>query len=322
MLKKMLEKIEELRPLIDKLLGLLSFLVKKKKPILITGVLLFLLVFGSSKAVYLRRKPVLIVSDSTFSRLYGQNRLDSMESRMQKSLFRRIITVIVDENAGPDLVAIAIEGVHKSPLVVFFPSRYIEGARHYLRNNPGVPVCVMTTSTQKTSEDEGLIFICTDTALDFYRAGLCAALLAGGSRVLFISEGNPPDAYREAFLQGLGNQGQLDEVVWAGFYSDNSSEENLGCAVMTGPAVTFLEQNLDIPVILFSWADPAMTPRTVKLVFDDSSWALLPRVIKSLPLEAGQYFFASEPLIIKERIGGGRNFRRLKAFVKQIFPNK
>ena len=289
--------------------GLLRSL-KKYLPLAI--VLLFLAVPGG---IFLFRSPVLIVSDTSFLQLYGPMRLMIKELKLSAGLFRRVITVPVSENAGPDLVALVVNGASRAPRAVFFPSRYLEGARLFRQNRPGVPVFV--TGGQKTQRDADLVFIVTDTAQDLFRAGLCASLLAENRKVFFFTDVNFQYQERDAFREGLKTQGFLGEPVFANTQTDYSQYSDVGCVVLAGPATKFLEKNLKIPLILFSWLDPALTPHAVKLVFDDSPWVVAENALK-FPPENNEIVIASEVVILRDRMEK-KDFRMFQDFVKEKF---
>ena len=295
--------------------------LKKKRILLIIVILLVFSVVGCIAGIYLSRPPLLIVTDSSFTALYGEKRLKRVESRLSRELFRRVIPVYIDENAGPDIVAIAVEDAYKSPRAVIFPFRRFTGARTYKDENPDVPVYVMAGAGQGAQEETDLAFIRTDTRVDLYRAGLCAALLAGENEVLFISDGTLSEELLDAFREGLKMQGYLDDPSWGNTYTDYSSHSNLGCVVLAGPATAFLEENPSVPMLVFSWIDPAFTPLSVKIVFDDSPWVLASKAFKSLPPPGGETFIGSSPTVFKDRITEKRDFRKLKSLLKEEFTN-
>ena len=160
-----------------------------------------------------------------------------------------------------------------------------------------------------------LSFVRTDTEADYYRAGMAAALFAGEKRPLFFSDGSLSDDLREAFREGLRDQDFSQEPIFANAAAGYSSYTEIGCVVVAGPAARFAEQNLDIPVILFSWIDPSLTPSTVKLVFDDSPWTLLTEALKSLPAE--EIVLPSSPLIFRDRIEEKGIFSKLKGIIRK-----
>jgi hypothetical protein len=78
---------------------------------------------------------------------------------------------------------------------------------------------------------------------------------------------------------------------------------------MATPADNYLDNNPVIPTILFSWLDPGVTPREIKLIVDDSPWAQAAAAVKLLhPKEgaapvSGPVLVPSEILIPGGRIG-------------------
>jgi hypothetical protein len=43
--------------------------------------------------------------------------------------------------------------------------------------------------------------------------------------------------------------------------------------VLAGPGVEFMENNTDIPIIFFSWLNPAFSSKDTVIIFDDSPFA-------------------------------------------------
>ena len=303
-------------------LDLIKALFKQKKTIFIAIAVFYFAIFIVLLAVYSSRPPLIIVTDYSFMMLYGADRLESLDKKLSWKYFRKTIPVIVDENAGGENIAIAVKEASDSPLAVMFPARYIEGARRYVSLNPGIPVWVMGTINQDLSSDSEITFFFPDTSLDLYRAGLCAGLLAGEDRVVVISESVLSDEYRDAFMEGLNNQGHLDAPQWTNRYYIYNTLDAPGCVVIIGPAHNFLEQLPSIPIILFSWAEPEFTPSSVKLLFDDSPMAMLPEAMKTLSGTGEIYYLGSIPLVFKDRIESRKDYSRLKGLVKDLFQNE
>jgi hypothetical protein len=253
-------------------------------------------------AVFLLRPPVLIVTDGSFRQLYGERRLRDEGLKTSFGLFRRVIPLNVSENAGPDLVVLTVEGYGR-PGAVIFPYRYLEAARLYSERHEDIPALVSGEGNRPPLEPLPFSFIRTDSAADLYRAGLCAALLAGEKQVLFLGSANPES--REQFLEGLGGR----EPVFADSAPEISDFSGFGCVVA---ASKIPEMNLDIPIVLFSWLDPAFTPSAVKLIFDDSPWALAGEALRTHP-RAGETPIASKPRLLRARIGEKAVFKALRA---------
>jgi hypothetical protein len=309
-----------------------------RKLLFLTLILVPVLVFGVIAWTYFQRLPVLIVTDYSFMAVYGSRRLSEIESRLSRKLFRRLIPVYIDENAGPDIVSFAVEDTFPTPFAVFFPHRYTEGAGYYKESHPNIPVYVVSGRNQSSTAKEEVFFVRTDVKTDLYRAGLCAALLAGEESVVFISNATVPDENREAFAEGLQAQGYTGTPVYRNFNYNFSSGGDIGCAVIMGQAGEFFVKRPTTPVILFSWADPGIVTRSVKVIFDDSPYALAYKgysLISSLNEngkngkgkgekadEGGEILISSVPAVFKDRIEKKSDFIMLENLVKSEFQNK
>ncbi|MDR0635957.1 MAG: hypothetical protein LBF87_02640 [Treponema sp.] len=239
--------------------------------------------------VFLLRAPALLVTDAPFDALYGGNRALLKRVEASLRLFRRVKPVSVPIDTGSDIVAFAVEAAARSPYLVLFPYRYLEGARRYAEAFPETPVFVLGGRSRE-ADTEPLGFVSTDSATDFYRAGLCAALIASDARQVagevLVFQGEPiPVEWSGAFLAGLREKGFEREPKYLSVTEDYSDTQNVVCVVMSGQATAFLEQNLNIPVILFSWVDPVLTSQAVTVIFDDSPWALLIKVARAMGKE-------------------------------------
>ena len=275
--------------------------IKKWLPVIAPCLVLLILT-----AVFFLRSPVLIVTDSSFEQIYGSGRLRSRNNRTSLELFRRVISVVVFENAGPDLVALAVVNTSPSPRAVLFPYRYMEGALYYTEMFPETPVFVMCG--RNPPPEQPLTFVQTDTSADLYRAGMYAARLAGEKRVLVVSSGTIHEEQEQAFLTGVLKQGFPEDVSFLNVFDVFESFEETGCIVAIGSAGRFITQDTSIPVILFSWADPSLTPESVKLIFDDSPWALAKEALRKERQSLSEIFVPSRPLLLAGRMERKINF--------------
>ena len=299
-------------------------LSRKTKIILFVAILVPVLVFFAVRGAFLYRSPLVIVTDASFRALYGPKRIKKMENRLSNRLFRRVISVYVDENAGSDQVFFAAEDASQKPLAVLFPHRYMGGGDYYKENRPDTPVYIASGRNQTSRAKEAVSFIRTDIKTDFYRAGLCAALLAGEGSVIFISDDSVPSENRDAFVEGLRAQGYTRYTNWARYNSDFLSDSFLACAVIAGPVGEFFEQRPEIPVILFSWTDPDFTPRSVKVIFDDSPYALAFKELKlfSSSEAEGEILVSSVPTVLKNRIEEKEVYKKLESLVKEKYQKE
>ena len=306
-------------------------IIKKTLPLLIC--LLFVLTAGG---IFLLRAPVLVVVDDSFLQLYGSSRFNTRGILSSLELFRRVIAVPVSEGAGPDLTALAVEGTSSLPRAVLFPYRYREAAVLYSARQPEIQVLVVgegnalprdfpealpgqqvNNNSSLQAKALALGYVQTDNFLDLYRAGLCAALLAGDSGgVLFSYDRQMNERQREAFREGLRARNFTREPAFIWSPADYAAVDGVGCVVISGAASSFLQSNPEIPVILFSWIDPSITPRSVKITFDDSTWALAAELIKKRPSGGEEIFVPSRTALVKSRIAAQKNVRELQKLLR------
>jgi hypothetical protein len=279
------------------------------KKVLIGVSIVFLLIGIGAVGLFFLRSPVVLVTDPIFDGLYGVRRTWEKRIAVSIRLFRPVALARIAENTGADVVAFAVEEAAPKPHAVLFPYRYHEGARRYAGEYPEVPVILLGNGLGRSPAREETFFIRTDRKTDFYRAGRCAAVfaLAGGGQILFFQDNLVSLEDRDAFVQGLQEQGYDRRPIYLGINTDYTSLDNVSCAVVTGSAAAFLEKNEQIPVILFSWVDPAMTATTIKLIFDDSPWALAVPAVERIfreeePLSIPSHIALLEPRIAHEGV--------------------
>lgn len=263
--------------------------------------------------VFMFRSPVLVVSDIAFDGIYGEMRIRVKQAESSLRLWRPVRRVRIAEDAGEDVAVFAVASAAEKPFCVLFPYRYYNEAKRYAGEFPKISVVTFQgrfrdLSMPHTEETANLFFIGTDSALDFYRAGQCAAVFARPAPQTKVSpeagtEGenagespspaeNEPgeifllqdelvsDGDRGAFSRGLEDRDYGRPPVYQNVGGAFSPRANTACVVISGAAQSFFEQSLDIPVLLFSWLDPALTPARIKLIFDDSPWALAVPAVK------------------------------------------
>jgi hypothetical protein len=296
-----------------------SMRFKRRIPMLILFALLGCAGLGA--VLYRLRSPALLVLDEEFTFLYGAGRSAVKRAELSLRLFRRVEVAQVAGGASPDVVAFAAAAAAARPWAALFPARYRQGALRYAEQTPGIPVGVLEGGARFRSEDgEGFRFIETDKKTDLYRAGCCAALFAlrdGGGILFFAGELIDTDD-REAFVRGLRDQGFADNPLFVDRGREYAPPARLSCVVMTSPAENYLENNPMVPMILFSWIDPGSSPRSVKIIFDDSPWALASEAAKALGREGDVPPLASEAQALWNRIEDAG----LRRDVKQALASK
>ncbi|GHT79568.1 hypothetical protein FACS1894130_08660 [Spirochaetia bacterium] len=281
---------------------------KKRRIIKIAAPLLIVVLLLAAALVFISRSPVLVVSDSAFDGMYGGLRLRVKRVETSVRLWRQVKTVRIAEDAGEDVAIFAIGAAATKPFCVLFPYRYYNEAKRYAGEFPAVPVGVLQGRLRDLSgPPPNLFFFGTDSTLDFYRAGQCAAIFAQSmigageslaespdaagvsaqtasepGEILFFQDDLVSEEDREAFSLGLAEKGYGRTPVYQNAGASFTPRPDTACVVIRGAAQSFFEQSLDIPVLLFSWIDPALTPDRIKLVFDDSPWALAVPVVKMI----------------------------------------
>lgn len=263
-----------------------------------------MIILALGAGIFFFRAPVLLVTDIPFNALYGigRSRLKSIETSLK--LFRWVKPVIVAENAGPDMVAFAVEAAAPAPYRVLFPYWYYEGAGRYAERFPQVLVFILG-GRNRDPQVKGTIFIGTDWETDLYRAGLCVGIIArqdGDKEVLFFQNEGLTLEQRNVFHKGLQEQGYEKTPKYLRITENYADNKNISCVVMNGQAISFLDQNIETSIILFSWIDPELTATSVKIVFDDSPWALVGRIVKMIPGENTGGLMPSEILFLGRRI--------------------
>jgi hypothetical protein len=296
---------------------------KKKKlfPVFFLG-LLFLTGF-----FFFSRPPVLIVTDSSFNMIYGQWRLRFGQAELFFRLRRRVLAVMVSEQAGPEQIALALRQKSARPHAVLFPYRYAAGAKRYFEENPQVPMMVLqgrAVPPVQAAGEPGPPGIRTDTNLDYYRAGLLSAVLRGGSEggILFYHELSLSKEDRDAFMEGLKAGGFARNPIFLNVNSDYAAWQNIACVVISGEASRFFEKNLRLPLVLFSWVDPRMTPQGVMALFDDSPWGLAERAVKLLESGGEGESLASAIIFPKGHIGNKALEANVRALAKETLIGK
>jgi len=252
-----------------------------RKTIIIAVFLTFFAI--TALIVFLFRPAVLIVTELSFYELYGANRLRSETVRSSLVLFRRVIPVAVADEAGDDIIQAAVEGASSRPLCVLFPLRFAMVAHNYREKNPDVPVVLL--EGRYTEEENPAAFAIsgnmedyfiykTDISIDFYRAGLAAAILDGekNERLAVLLESGIQKPAKEAFSKALNDAGKSLQTSFFTTYSQFTGNKNVSCVVLTGNGIDYFENYSDIPVVFFTWINPELIPQDVVLVFNDSPW--------------------------------------------------
>ncbi|MDR1444773.1 MAG: hypothetical protein LBI94_07835 [Treponema sp.] len=273
----------------------------------------------AAAGVFFYRPPVLFVSDTGFDALYGFRRGLTEQIYLSLRLFRRVERVTIAENANPEALVFAIEEKETRPGAVLGPVRYSRGLERYARQRPDVRVTVIGQGPGSSDGlnrlppgEGGPDFVFPDAPLNSWRAGRCAALLAGdaGGIVLVFQENRDFPVHREAFLAGLQEENKNLVPVYLELSSSYSSWGQVRCVVLGGAAEAYLNRDNEVPSLLYSWMDSALTPSKVKVIGDDSPWALAYRALRTFP--AGETSVPARFRIPPGRVGDSGLREKLK----------
>jgi hypothetical protein len=298
-----------------------------KRRTVISILLLLLAVLGLA-ARFMLRAPVVMVVDDSFTGLYGARRTVIKQAETSLMFFRRVCLVRMADEASVDVVVFAAAEAALSPYAVLFPAIYHQGARRYAEQAPDIPVGVLGSIPGGDARPPGTLFIEADRKTDLYRTGRCAAIFArsGGGGVLFFTGNliNPDE--REAFSKGLRDQGFENPPLFVDRSENYTPPAEISCVILAAPAENYLENNPAIPAVLFSWMDPGITPRGIKLIVDDSPWAQAAAAVKLLHRKdgaavpaaqtSGPMFVPSEILVPRGRIGDAELRREIKKAIE------
>jgi hypothetical protein len=283
------------------------------------------------------RAPVLVVTDASFVELYGKSPLRRQRFSAERTLFRPVKPVLIADGAGSDIVSIAITAASDRPFCVLFPRSQAAAAQYFHEEFPEIPAVVLrglVQAPQIQSPDGVLCLYSTDRQTDLYRAGLCAGILGGMKQQTTPKTDDkeePPlktfvlwqdrqirDPEREIFSQGIREIDAESTVTFVNNAATLPDMNGISCTVLTGAGGEFMERSPSMPVILFSWVDPSLTPQEVKVLFDDSVWALVVPAVRMAREGQAEGAIPSKPLILSRKIADNNVIRALQNSAKKV----
>jgi hypothetical protein len=233
--------------------------------------------------VYFARSPVLLVTDEAFVTIYGQSRIRSASKAASFALFRRIRTVLIADDAGNDIVHIAVKDVSSRPYCVLFPLRFAHAARIYREQNPEIPVVILE-GRYLGGENPALFaaginfndyFIYkTDFDDEFYKAGLIAAAIDNGKngKIAVFLQSHLQIQAKTVFLQALGSINKPLDTRFFTSFSEFAEIPDISCVVLIEEGAEYFDNNSGVPVVFFTWNNPLFIPPDAVILVDDSPW--------------------------------------------------
>jgi hypothetical protein len=303
-----------------------------------------LVVLAAPCVIFFVRPPVLIVTDTPFVVLYGKSRLRRQRISASLALFRRVKPVMVADGAGPDVVNLAIQEAAARPFCVLFARNQAAAALLFHEQFPETSAVLLSglvTVSEIPSPDGFLCVYGTDRPIDLYRAGLCAGILGSmppkpvkKSPKEDKTAANPPDtapktyvlwqdryvqaAGRDFFSRGLKEQDPESVIIFTNTGAEIPDIKETACVVLAGAGADYLEKNPRMPLILFSWLNPAFTAREVVMLFDDSVWAVTVPAVRMAAQRQAEGKIPSKPLIFPAKIADNSIFRMLQKSAKKM----
>jgi hypothetical protein len=303
--------------------------MKHKRIIIATAIALAALALPH--LIFLARAPVLVVTDAPFAALYGETRIQRQRASASRTLYRRVKPVMVADGASPDILIIAISSAASKPFCVIFPRHQSSAAERYHEQFPEIPVVLFGGAVPASGlpAPEGLLCVYgTDRETDLYRAGLFAGILAdarqrqeaeaGSQSFALWQDRAVTDAQRDLFSRGARERRPETGVVFVSSAGEMPNERNLSCVVLTGAGAEYLERRTRLPIIMFSWVDPAMVPKEIAVVFDDSPWALAVPAVRMAASRQPEGKIPSNPLIISGNSADNGIFRALRRAARKM----
>jgi hypothetical protein len=286
--------------------------------------------------IFMIRPPVLIVTEAPFAALYGEANLRRQRNSASLALFRQVKPVKIADGVSHDMVIYAISEGSSRPFCVLFPYTQAQAALRFHEQFPEIPAVVLSglASVSGLSPDGFLCVYGTDREADLYRAGLCAGILGGvplnpekqaeiqgesAARIYVLWQDRFVQAAgRELFSRGVKEEDPESDVLFINTAAQMPDVGGISCVTLIGTGAEYLEKNPSIPLILFTWLDPALTAQEVAVQFDDSPWALAVPAVRMAVQQEAEGKIPSNPLIFSGKTADNTVSRALKKSVKKM----
>jgi hypothetical protein len=294
-------------------------------------------VLAALLTVFYARPPALVVTEAPFVTLYGQARLKKERNSAAFALFRQVKPVLIADGVSPDMVIYAITEAARRPRCVIFPYSQAMAALRFHEQFPEIPAIVLSglvTPPELPPPDGFLCVYGTDRAVDMYRAGLFAGILGVARRnsqpdaasaaqtfaqtYVFWQDSYIPADGRELFSRGVREKDPESNTIFVNLAAQLPDIKGIACVTLTGAGAEYLEKKAAVPIILFSWLDPALLPREVAVQFDDSVWALAVPATRLALQGQAEGKIPSKPLTFSPKTADNSIFRMLEKSAKKM----
>ena len=284
--------------------------------------------------VFFIRYPVIIVTNDDIKAIYGEERARRREIFASIALFRRVKPVVIPDTLSPDLIIITIAETAKRQFCVLFPFAYSETAAQYHYEFPDTKVVLLAGNAETAGLPSANGIFCvyrTNQSTDLYRAGLFAGII-GEARQKAAEKalaGNESESvqnldvallhgallhsdYLEHFSKGVEERFPDSNVVFFKTVSEMPDSRTLSSVTLVGTASEYFERAPRAPLIIFSWLNPEFVPETVRVIFDDSVWALAVPAVRMAAKKTAVGEISSKTLMISGKPADNVVLKRLR----------
>lgn len=250
------------------------------------------LAMGVLVAVFFIRAPIVIVSNSMLTELYGQERVHYTRIRVALGSFRPVHIIDLAPDASPDFAVQAAMMHSDTPFLVVYPAWLGSAAFQYAQNRPSVSVMLIGKNDLDGESSENIAIFTPDLEHDLKRASQAASYLAETLKKVPYIQFGAYDIGATVVPELIKQWKELDSASLDGLLDDDT-------------------------LILFSWMDVESCPEQTVLVFDDSLYGLLPEAIKSFRKGNKQDIIASRIFFPDSSLLEGRQREIFKRMVKK-----
>jgi len=255
------------------------------------------------------RAPVIVVSEESFTSMYGKKRMRKEMRNFSLDFFRPVKNAVISNDAGDDIIPYTVSDISRRPYCVLFPFRFVRSARLYQEINPDIRVVVLEGKyTGRTMPDTNFFVYRTDIETDFLTAGKMAVILGGqdGGQIAVFIDPQQNTHYgsvaRESFVLGVNSQGIGFQPLFYTTVAAIQEDAVFASVILAGTGWEYLEKKTTVPSIALSWLDPALMPQDITVVFDDSPFGQLNQAVRLASLERRDGRIPSKITVLERKI--------------------
>ncbi|GEM_PF-2328956 len=239
--------------------------------------------WGGAVLLFISASPVVVVTDQYEVTLYGKERIQATCVQSSLGIWKPLRLVHGEPGEDPERLVLKIGLAARRPSLVLFPSWFYEGALHYTKVYPQVPVGVWFSEKELENETAFLSFPGYIGRIDYRKdmENLVSLFLKKGlvdlSHLKIDEEswgGATASQVQAALEKAIQNRVQTKKIPFGGISPESyppDTETNAGSLWIMGPgSVKALAEKGSY--VWYSWQDPRYVPPSVVVLLDDSRW--------------------------------------------------